>query len=358
MRRADLAEFTRARPRIAPARESLARAIDRASLPRVLLLLRRAGSPWLTVLTYHRVAGANEPEFLDQGVADCTADQLARHVAFVKRWFDVVTIEDLRAFCAKRASLPRNPVLISFDDGYRDNHDVVLPILLRHGVRATFFVATDYIERRRLYWWDRVSLVIGRSQRDRLELTYPHAENLSLDGPAARAIAIRRVQRAIKDTVGLDLGRFLEHLERAAGVVLPADEERRMADALVMTWEHVLALHRAGMGVESHTHSHRVLQTLGAGEVDRELRQSRCALERVLGVPVRAVSYPVGRSLRQSPDITRAVRAAGYELGFSNGTGVNRIRSFDPYDAKRLSMDRSMPDPFFRAMLALPWLAH
>jgi peptidoglycan/xylan/chitin deacetylase (PgdA/CDA1 family) len=359
MRRAALANLTRARASIAPDRATLARAIDLAGLPRALLLLRQAGSPWLTVLTYHRVAAANEPALLDPGVADCTADQLARHIAFVKQWFDVVTTEELRAFCAQRAPLPRNPVLISFDDGYRDNHDVVLPILLDHGVRATFFVATDYIERRRLYWWDRVSLVIGRSKKDRLELTYPNVESLPLDGrPGARARAIRRVQRAIKDTCGLDLTRFLEQLERAAGVELPSDEERRLADAMVMTWEHVAALHRAGMDVQSHTHTHRVLQTLGAEEIDRELRHSRAALESVLGVPVRAVSYPVGRSLRGSPEIARAVRAAGYELGFSNGTGVNRIRSFDPLDAKRLSMDRSMPDSFFRAMLALPWLAH
>lgn len=357
MRRAVLASLTRARVRIAPARATLARAIDSTSLPRALLLLRRVASPWLTILTYHRAADANEPALLDQGVADCTADQFGRHIAFVKKWFDVITTEDLRAFCAKRAPLPRNPVLISFDDGYRDNHDVILPILVDHGVRATFFVATDYIERRRLYWWDRVSIVIGRSQRERLELVYPHVESLPLEGPGARAGAIRRAQRVIKDTFGLDLARYLEQIERAAGVVLPRDEERQLADALVMTWEHVAALHGAGMDVQSHTHTHRVLQTLKAEEVDRELRRSRAALESVLGVAVRAVSYPVGRSVRDSPEIGRALRAAGYELGFSNGTGVNRILSLDPFDARRLSMDRSMPDPTFRAMLAIPWLA-
>lgn len=332
--------------------------MEGSGFTQLLLSLRRAASPWLTVLTYHRVAEAGESGDLDDGVVDCTPDQLARQMAFVKRWFGIVSIDDLRAFAAGRAPLPRNPLLVSFDDGYRDNHDVALPILVEQNVQATFFVATDYVERRRLYWWDRVSLVIRRSRKERLELSYPRQEALVLDGPSARQRAVRRAQRIIKDENGLDLARFLDELERAADVSLPSDEQRRLADALIMTWEQVATLKRAGMDVQSHTHTHRVLHTLRPEELDHELRISRALLERAIGAPVRAVSYPVGRSVRGSPEIVRAVRDAGYELGFSNGTGVNRIRSFDPFDAKRLSMDRSLPDSLFRTMLALPWLAH
>lgn len=339
-------------------RATLARAIDAWGIARALLSLRRAASPWLTVLTYHRVADPSASSDLDAGVVDCSPDQLRRQMAFVKRWFDVVTTDDLRAFAGKRTRLPRNPLLVSFDDGYRDNHDVALPILLKEGVRATFFVATDYVERRRLYWWDRVSLVIRRSSKPRLRLTYPAVEELSLDGPSARERAVRRVQRIIKDERRLDLARMLDEVERAADVSLSTAEERRLADALILTWEQVAALRGAGMDVQSHTHTHRVLQTLEAEEIDCELRVSRALLERALGAPVRAVSYPVGRSVRTSPGIVRAVQAAGYELGFTNGTGVNGIRSFDPFDVRRLAMDRAVPDSFFRATLALPWLAH
>jgi peptidoglycan/xylan/chitin deacetylase (PgdA/CDA1 family) len=343
---------------VAVDRATLARAIDGSGFARVVLSLRRAASPWLTVLTYHRVSDLDESGGLDDGVVDCTPDQLARQIAFVRRWFDIVTTDDLRAFAAKRASLPRNPLLVSFDDGYRDNHDVALPILVKEKVQATFFVATDYIERRRIYWWDRVSLVIRRSRKERLELSYPRPEQLSLDGPAAKRLAVRRVQRIIKDENRLDLPRFLEDVERAADVWLPAEDERRLADALIMSWGQLAALRRAGMDVQSHTHTHRVLQTLAPEELDRELLLSRGLLERTIGGTVRALSYPVGKSVRGSPAIVRAIRAAGYELGFSNATGVNRIRSFDPFDARRVSMDRTMPDPLFRTMLALPWLAH
>jgi peptidoglycan/xylan/chitin deacetylase (PgdA/CDA1 family) len=254
--------------------------------------------------------------------------------------------------------------MVTFDDGYLDNHDVALPILLQHAVRATFFVATDYVERRRIYWWDRVNFVIKTSTRERLSLAYPEREVIALDGPdgpggkEVRRAAVRRVQRIIKDRFGLDLERFLEGLERAAGVVLSAEDERAMADATVMTWNHVAALRRAGMDVQSHSHTHRVLETLSAAALEHELRASRSALENALGERVRAISYPVGRSLGDSAPMRRAVREAGYELGFSNATGTNRRRVFDPLDVRRISLEANIGDRFFRSMLALPWLSY
>jgi peptidoglycan/xylan/chitin deacetylase (PgdA/CDA1 family) len=294
----------------------------------------------------------------DPGVVDVSPEQLGRQLAFLRRWFEPIGIDQLRAFAAGRGRLPRNPVMVTFDDGYRDNHDVALPILLQHGVRATFFIATDYVENRRMYWWDRVSLLVERSTHSTLELVYPMPRTFPMATPAAKRETVRKLQRIIKDERGLDLERFLDGVARAAGVSLSPAEERRIVDATTMTWDHVRALRRAGMDIQSHTRTHRVLQTLDPSDLDRELRASKTTLEDVLGERITAVSYPVGKPLGEASHIRRAVREAGYELGFSNATGVNRARALDPIDVKRLSLDLTIRDPFFRAMLALPWFAY
>jgi peptidoglycan/xylan/chitin deacetylase (PgdA/CDA1 family) len=310
------------------------------------------------VLTYHRVAPPDATRGLDEGVIDARPEQFDRQIAFVRRWFNPLTIDDLLDHVSGTRPLPPNPLLITFDDGYRDNHDVALPILLRHGVPATFFVATDFVERRRPFWWDLVTRILKCSPRERIVLEYPEPAEWPLEGGPAREAAVARALRVIKDTYWLDLDRFLAELQRAAGVALGAVEERRMADETVMTWDHVSALRRAGMGVQSHTRTHRVLQTLDPAQLADELHGSRRAIEEVLGEPVRAISYPIGKPLRGVPNVREAVRTAGYELGFSNGTGVNSAGRLDPFDVKRMSLDASLDDSFFRTMLALPWLAY
>ncbi len=229
---------------------------------------------------------------------------------------------------------------------------------MRHGVRAVFFIATDFVERRRLFWWDAVARILKGSPRERAVLEYPEHLEWSLGSAPERLAAVRRAHRIVKDVLRLDLTRFLEELQRAAGVALGAEEERRLADATVMTWDHVRALRRAGMDVQSHTRTHRVLQTLGPAELVDELQGSRRMLEEVLGERSFAISYPVGKPLRADSRIREAVRAAGYTLGFSNGTGVSSVARLDPLDVKRISLEVGLSEPFFRTMLALPWFAY
>jgi peptidoglycan/xylan/chitin deacetylase (PgdA/CDA1 family) len=335
----------------------LAEGVERAGLLSLALELRsRTPSPWLPVLTYHRFIAADSMGRFDDGVADTTPETFDRQMSLLKRWFTVLELNDLFAFRAGKL-LPPNPVLVTFDDGYKDGFEVALPILRRHGIKATFFVATDFVDQRRLFWWDRIHLVVKSSQRESIDLTYPSRLRFHLRTRDERSAAAARLIRMVKDEKELDLDRFIDGVSEGCGVSIGPDEERRMADELLMTWDELRALRAAGMDVQSHTRSHRTLQTVPHARLRDELGGSREVLERELGEPVRAVAYPVGKRLGSAPAIRAAVRAAGYQLGFSNDSGVNNVWTFDPLDARRFSFDVHLPPAQFLAMLAIPWLA-
>lgn len=335
----------------------LAQLLGKTRLAPALLAARRLGvSPWITVLGYHRAGAVGAATEYDDGVVDVDPEAFERQLVFLKRTCNVVDNDQMLAF-VRGGTLPPNAVHLTFDDGYLDNHDVVMPILQRHGLKATFFVTTSYVDERRLFWWDRINLLVKSSRKEVLELDYPRALRLPIGSTAERTVAIRDLIRIIKDTFRLDLERFLDRVANATGVFLSREEERRRADSLLMTWEHVRALRRGGMDVQSHTTTHRVLQTLPHEHLVRELEGSKKQLEEVLEERVRCISYPVGKPIRKTPHIREAVRAAGYELGFSNCSGVNHAWSFDPLDARRVSTDAAESDGDFRAMIAVPYLA-
>jgi Polysaccharide deacetylase len=106
--------------------------------------------------------------------------------------------------------------------------------------------------------------------------------------------------------------------------------------------------------VESHTATHRVLQTLSDEELERELVESKRTLEAELDEPIRAIAYPTGVGVGQHTKIGRAVRAAGYDLGFS-GNGLCRLgETTDPLDLRRVGVDLHVPEAYFRACVVLP----
>ncbi|HEX6767545.1 MAG TPA: polysaccharide deacetylase family protein [Polyangiaceae bacterium] len=323
---------------------------------RAILALRASTSlPWLSILTYHRFANTAESEPFDDGVVDVTEEDFDLQLGYLKRHFNMVGLEELSEWGAGK-KLPPNPLAITFDDGYLDCYTRALPILSRHDCRGIFFVPTSFISEHRTYWWDRIAYVIKHTPRSQLKLEYPYPFQLDLS--TDRSAAINVVIALVKDWRPLDLVRLLDELSAAADVPWTREMDQRFADQLIMNWDQVRALRRAGMGVQSHTRTHRVLQSLTPDELDHELSGSRADLERELGEPIRAVAYPVGKPLPGTSPVRAALERAGYELGFSNGTGSTPLwGQRDRFDIHRQTIGRNLPQSYVLGMLALPSLA-
>ena len=344
-------------------RERFAGMLHRTGALKVIMHARKLAPvpTTLSILTYHHVA-EDEPGYpFDAGVADATPAQFRRQMEMLARHGTPIGIDELvRALDG--APLPKNPVMVTFDDGYRSCHDVALPILRAVGMRATFFVPTRFISERRLYWWERIAYVLSQGRRPAVTLTYPRPVEIVRAEPSAH----HKLTDIIKNTPGLDIDRFLDELCEVFGVEWNREIEAQHADGLVMTWDHLRALTRAGMDVESHTRGHRVLQTLDDDALRDELAGSKAELESQLGRPIRAIAYPVGRRIARLKTIRSAVEAAGYQVGLSNASGATRIWPApmsgmwptDRFDVCRLSTDRQLSDAMYLAQLAVPRLAY
>src|SRR5436305_13036169 len=103
-------------------RERIAGLLDRTGALDALVRLRaHAPVQWLTILAYHRFSDGVSGNF-DDGVVDTTAEEFERQVVMMKKHFSVVGTEELCAF-ARGGTLPKNPVAITFDDGYRSVYE-------------------------------------------------------------------------------------------------------------------------------------------------------------------------------------------------------------------------------------------
>src|SRR5262249_33967057 len=200
-------------------------------------------APMLSIVTYHHIADHDPSYPYDPNVADAAPMQFRRQMETIARYGTPVSIDDLiRAIGG--APLPRNPVMVTFDDGYRSCHDVALPILRSVGVRATFFIATSFVSERRLYWWERIALMLGASRKRSFEIEYPEPAKLAaparfeLDDPALHD----KLTDIVKNTMELDVERFLDGLAAALGVDWTPAIETRHAEELIMTWDQVRAL--------------------------------------------------------------------------------------------------------------------
>lgn len=339
--------------------ERMAAVLDRTGALEMAMQLRRLTPiPTISIVTFHRIAEPAGGDPYDPETIDATPAQFRRHVRTLTRIGTPIGMEALLAGL-DGAERPPNPVMITFDDGYRSCRDVALPILDELGVPATFFIATEFATGAKLYWWEQIAVALHEARGRTAALTYPRSVRIDAGAPGAR----RLLDDIIKNTVGLDVDRFLRELRAALDVPWSPEIEARLAAPLIMGWDDIHALADAGMDIESHTRSHRVLETLDRDELHRELVGSRRDLEAELGRPVRAIAYPVGR--RPALRIRRAVAEAGYRIGLANSGGVNRVwpggttggPGVDRFSFRRVPTDRSQSDALFLTQIATPWLA-
>jgi len=311
-----------------------------------------AATRWLTILTYHRVMELPGDYRLDPGVVDAFPATFERQMAAAREECTPISLGQLRDYLAG-GKLPPNPLLVTFDDGYRDNLETALPILQRQGVPAVFFIATDYVEERRLFWWDRITHHLHATRKPRIRLDYP--VRLEFELPAQRDQAVGLLLKVVKTHYGVDLAALLDGLAEACELAWDAETERRLADAHLMTWDQVRQLRAAGMEVQSHTASHRPLHNLGAADLAEELAGSRRVLQQRLGEDVDAIAYPGGYPLTELPAVAEAIRAAGYRLGFSSGTGAVPLRTTpDAIQLPRTFVEPQWSLPRFRSVLHSP----
>jgi peptidoglycan/xylan/chitin deacetylase (PgdA/CDA1 family) len=263
----------------------------------------------LLILTYHRVCA--QPDRLITGNANAAG--FTRQMQLLGRAFRVLTLTEAVERMHER-TLPARAVCITFDDGYADNVDVAAPILHRHGLPATFFIATGFIDGGRM-WNDTIIETVRAARGTELDLTELGLGRFAIGTMAARAALVNELIGRCKYLEPAERKAKTEAIAAAAAVTPPAD--------LMMRSEQVRALHRAGMEIGAHTVSHPILSAIPPARAREEIVASRDRLATLTGAPVRTFAYPNGKpGVDYGSEHVDAVRAAGFDVAVSTVWGA------------------------------------
>src|SRR5690606_15524371 len=165
-------------------------------------------------------------------------------------------------------SLPRGTVTVTFDDGYRDNLQVALPILERHGIPATIHVTTGLVDRTAVLWWEELEAIVRAAPRLRFH-DGRRARLLELANRGAREAAFAELAALFKPAPPERQRALMQELRAQAPVAFSYDAE-------VLSWDEVRALDRHPLvTIAAHSVNHPVLRSLEPGAVQAELRESR-----------------------------------------------------------------------------------
>lgn len=196
-----------------------------------------------------------------------------------KRGFRFISVNDLAAISAGEMDFPRGAVIVTVDDGWRDNKKSIVAIANKYKIPVTIFVSTEPVSSGDAYWWSYVT------RANRLGLIDQSVEALKKVNNKERL----RIMEMVKSRMPL---------QREAFTI---KELREIAQTGLVS-------------IESHTVTHPILTKCTDQEAWFEINESKKILEGWLGTKIIGFAYPNGNFSERE---IQYLNNSGYELAFT-----------------------------------------
>jgi peptidoglycan/xylan/chitin deacetylase (PgdA/CDA1 family) len=300
------------------------------------------------ILMYHSVGDhERDPWYLR-----VDAEHFDEQIRLLREQFRPATLRDIAAE-ARSGSITPGSVAVTFDDGYANNLTDAAPILERHDVPATVFVATGFVAHQRSYWWEQLEeLFLGPGRLPaNLEVALDgvsHKWSLGLDAARATPTDQERGWRCNEPPPSSRHASFLA-LADLLKRVSPTTREAAIAELTSwaarpvflrqsrqpVTTEQLTRLGRHELvEIGAHTVWHPWLPLLRPDEQRAEIIGSKEWLQQFLGEEILTFAYPDGAHHTE----TKAVVAEGGFEGACTTTRGPVTAAADPLAMPRLAV--------------------
>ncbi|MBN2593339.1 MAG: polysaccharide deacetylase family protein, partial [Sedimentisphaerales bacterium] len=256
-------------------------------------------------------------------------DKLEQYLKTLSRRYHFVSLMDaVEMICGRKPMQPYSMVL-TFDDGYRNNLTHALPILRRYNVPATFFVTTSFLDNPRPFWWDRLDYALQQLNVHRREVKVG-SFTMTLDSSTRKALcqSYKRLRRTAKNLTWISDHEFLKDIEQLS-CYLEQESGRALADiqdeddwSAIMTWKQVQKAANNGVTIGSHTVDHIRLGLVEAEITRDQLERSKRDIEEHISKPCLSICYPNGSLADETVSLARE---CGYICGLTTKEGLNCV---------------------------------
>ena len=261
----------------------------------------------IKIITYHAVD--EFPNYIDLFMAP---EKFEAQMKYIHTHYDIITLEEAVNIIETRRSIPQNAIVITFDDGYKDNYHTVYPIIKRYGLPMTIFISSDYIKSGMPTFVYATIVLLENAKNKLLDLSNYDLGKFMLDNAASKEQAILEIDRYSKMLRFDQRQQLLQEIISKVGL----NGEKHILIDKMLTWENISEMSHNLVSFGSHTCRHPNLTHLGSEDLHHELVRSKQSIEKKIHKEVKYFAYPYGGKDALNDSVKQHVKEAGYEAAF------------------------------------------
>lgn len=290
------------------------------------------------ILCYHRVIEGDLDHYSIPGTQLDKQNFTAQVQGFSRKYKIVsfaVLVDKL-----KKGLLDRNELVFSFDDGFKDNSTIVIPVLSRCKVPAIFFISPTMPESGFLIWNNRAWFLLNT--RNGHGSLHWRGQTLTLKSEFEKLRARDFINQILAPMKEEERATVIKEIADALGSPFRVPENA----AIMLNRDDISDMIACSL-VEfgSHSMTHPLLPLCDDEQRVKEVSGSKKELEAVLGRPVAYFAYPGGAYDQKT---LGSARDAGYEAAVATSEGLVKVGD-DLFSLNRINVSRD--DDLYSVMI-------
>ena len=295
-----------------------------------LSIVRKLASTNLFLPFYHIVSDEKLPH-VNQLYHYRDIITFEREIDYFLQYWVPIGLSDLLAYVNGEGEIPPNAMLLTFDDGFREIHDIVVPILKRKGVKAVFFLCSSALDNKQLLSRNKISMILEHSEHSSLSKAaieeintilkeYGHAGTKWEDGLKKLKSSNVNALDAIGDIIDVDFDGYLQ------------------TRAPYLTVEQVEDILDNGFEIGSHSIDHPLYEGLDLPEQIRQTKESTQVIKSTFNLGYGAFAFPFNDYGVSKHFFDEIYRDGLVDITFGSGWGVKEEKCSRHF--QRVSFER------------------
>lgn len=287
------------------------------------------------ILLYHGIINGDLPLGLNNDGLHIQLKSFERQMRYLRKRYRILSLSSLIECLKEGKAFPKYGVVLTFDDGYKNNYENLRGLLSKCKVPITIFLVTDYIDTPELLWPDKLEMAFFRTQKKSTSSVQAAGiEPIDWNNDQEKMKKYVILKNRLKKIPHEKLQDVLSRLFLELATDTKEDSQHNAIDTtytILMNWDEVQDLSQYGVQFGSHTCSHQILTNLSNTDMRGTLKRSFLKIKDHCGNVDVPFAYPNGSF---NGETKKAVVDSGYSCALTTVHGFNEARC-DLYALKR-----------------------
>jgi len=272
----------------------------------------------VVIVMYHRISTRID----NSSLRPTSPGIFENQIRYFVQNYEVISLHQIVKYLAEgKFPEDKKALVITFDDGYKDNYACAYPILKKYGVPATIFLIAQNIGSEELFWWDKVAYLVRHTKLAELQLD--ELGTYSLETGPDRSGVTHMICQGLMSVPDQRKNMLIAKVQEICGLEVP----KYLGSRMILSWDEVKEMSENGIDFGAHSLTHPILTNMPPDAARHEIASSKLEIQSRIGKNADFFCYPNGV---YSADVSNIVKESGFAGAVTTDPNWISTRT-DPY---------------------------